>query len=265
MAAIDPDTSVGSLVTERPSRGKVLDALDIDYCCGGNQTLRDACKTGGLDLADVVGRIERHDEGGGEPRPDWAALDLVGMVDHIEATHHVFIREALPRLGELVAKVVATHAGRHPELHDVQSGFETLCADLGPHLLKEENVLFPICRELAAATGPTSFHCGSVGNPIRVMGMEHDSVGQLLRRLRSLTDDYAIPGGACNSYRALYAGLIELEDDLHLHIHKENNLLFPMALAREAELASDELTLLAGTGSERARSGIRRGVREGRS
>jgi regulator of cell morphogenesis and NO signaling len=99
-------------------------------------------------------------------------------------------------------------------------------------------VLFPICRELAAATEPPSLHCGSVGNPIRVMSSEHDAVGQLLRRLRSLTGDYAVPRDACNSYRALFAGLVELEDDLHLHIHKENNILFPMALAREAELAN---------------------------
>jgi regulator of cell morphogenesis and NO signaling len=238
MAAIDPDAPVGSLVTERPSRSRVLDALDIDYCCGGSQTLREACKTGGLDLADLVHRIGRHDAETSEPRPDWSGLDLVGMVDHIEATHHAFIREALPRLEDRIAKVVAAHVGSHPELHDVRSAFETLSADLGPHLMKEENVLFPICRELVAATRPTSFHCGSIGNPIRVMEMEHDSVGQILRQLRSLTDGYAIPEDACNSYRALYAELVEFEEDLHLHIHKENNLLFPMALAREAELAS---------------------------
>ncbi len=160
------------------------------------------------------------------------------MIDHIETTHHAFLREALPRLRELAAEVVERHSAHHPELHGVQQTFAAICADLGPHLLKEENVLFPICRELAVATEPPSFHCGSVGNPIRVMGSEHDAVGQLLRRLRSLTDDYVVPRDACNSYRALFAGLVELEDDLHLHIHKENNILFPMALAREDELAS---------------------------
>jgi len=160
------------------------------------------------------------------------------MVDHIEATHHAFVREALPRLRELAAKVVEAHGADHPELHEVQRTFAAICADLGPHLLKEENVLFPICRELAAATEPVSFHCGSVGNPIHVMSSEHDAVGQLLLRLRSLTDDYAVPRDACTRYRALFAGLAEFEGDLRLHIHKEDDILFPMALAREAELAN---------------------------
>ena len=97
-------------------------------------------------------------------------------------------------------------------------------------------MLFPICREMAEATESLSFHCGSVGNPVRVMNSEHDDVGQLLRSLRSLTADYAVPPDACNKYRALFAGLVEFEADLHLHIHKESNILFPMALAREAEL-----------------------------
>jgi regulator of cell morphogenesis and NO signaling len=237
-AAIDPDATVGSFVIERPSRGTLLDALGIDYCCGGQQTLRDACETGRLDLIDVVSRIERHEEAADERRPDWADADLVGMIDHIEATHHAFVREALPRLRELAAKVVQAHGARHPELHDVQRTFAAICSDLGPHLLKEERVLFPICRELMVATKPLLFHCGSVGNPIRVMSSEHDTVGQLLRRLRSLTDDYALPRDACASYRALFAGLVEFEDDLHLHIHKENNILFPMVLGREAELAN---------------------------
>jgi regulator of cell morphogenesis and NO signaling len=218
----------------------VLDALGVDYCYGGPQTLRGACETRRLDLIDVVSRIERHDEAADESRPDWADADLLEMIDHIEATHHVFVREALPRLRELAEKVVEAHGARHPELHEVQRTFAAISADLGPHLLKEENVLFPICRELAVANESPSFHCGSVGNPIRVMSSEHDAVGQLLRRLRSLSADYAVPRDACNSYRALFVGLVEFEDDLHLHIHKENNILFPMVLAREAELANGQ-------------------------
>jgi regulator of cell morphogenesis and NO signaling len=235
-SAVDPDANVGSLVTERPSRSTVLDALGIDYCCRGQQSLRDACKTGSLDLIDVVSRIERHDGASAEPRRDWADAGVADMIDHIEATHHAFVREALPRLRELAEKVVQAHGARHSELHDVRRIFAVICADLVPHLLKEENVLFPICRELAEATESPSFHCGSVGNPIRVMSSEHDAVGELLRRLRSVTADYAVPRDACNTYRALFAGLAEFEDDLHLHIHKENNILFPMALARESEL-----------------------------
>jgi regulator of cell morphogenesis and NO signaling len=183
--------------------------------------------------------IERHDESDDKSQPDWADMDLVEMIDHIEATHHVYVREALPRLRELAEKVVRAQGTRHPELRDVQRIFEAICADLGPHLLKEENVLFPFCRELVTSSAPPSFHCGSIGNPIRVMNREHESVNELLIELRSLTDNYAIPRNACKSYRALFAGLIELEEDLRLHIHKENDIVFPMALALEAEIAAD--------------------------
>ena len=234
---IDPDASIGSLVTERPLRSKVLDELGIDYCCGGRQTLRDACETGRLDLIEVVSRIERHDRESSDRRPDWADADLGGMIAHIEATHHVFVRDAVPRLTDLLGKVLEAHAARHPELHDVQRSFAALCADMEPHLLKEENVLFPLCRALAEATEAPSFDTSSIDDPIRAIESEHDAVGERLRGLRSLTDNYTVPADGCNRYRALYAGLVELEDDLHLHTHKENNLLFPMARARQAELA----------------------------
>lgn len=168
---------------------------------------------------------------------DWAAMTPAALVDHLESTHHAYLRDALRRLGALVDKVAAVHGERHPELGGVRSVFAELRADLEPHLVKEEQILFPMIRELAAATAAPTFHCGSLANPIRVMLGEHDTAGDLLARLRTLTGGYAVPDDGCASYRALYGGLAELEADTHLHVHKENNVLFPAVLATERTLA----------------------------
>jgi regulator of cell morphogenesis and NO signaling len=159
------------------------------------------------------------------------------LVDHLEATHHRYLHGELPRLAALARKVEGVHGDRHPELRRVASTFTELHADLEPHLMKEERVLFPMIRELAGATTAPSFHCGSVDNPIRMMLLEHDRAGELLLELRDLTNGYQPPADGCASYQALYRGLEELEADTHLHVHKENNVLFPAVLALEAALA----------------------------
>ena len=126
------------------------------------------------------------------------------------------------------------HGARHPELADITSTYEDLRADLEPHLLKEERVLFPMIRELAVSTGAPSFHCGSLRNPISVMLSEHDAVGDLLATLRRLTDGYTPPADGCATYAACFSAMAEIEADTHLHVHKENNLLFPAVIALEA-------------------------------
>ncbi|MEO8697420.1 MAG: hemerythrin domain-containing protein [Acidimicrobiales bacterium] len=153
------------------------------------------------------------------------------------ATHHAYLHDALPRLVALADKVASVHRANHPELKNVAGLVQEIRADLEPHLLKEERVLFPMIRELAAATAAPAFHCGSLSNPIRVMMSEHDTVGELLARLRNSTNGYRVPDDGCASYQALYRGLAELEADTHLHIHKENNVLFPAVFASERELA----------------------------
>jgi len=159
-------------------------------------------------------------------------------VDHLEATHHAYLSEALPRLVALADKVAGVHGAIHPELTAVAELVHELRDDLEPHLLKEEQVLFPMIRDLAVAMAAPEFHCGSLSNPIRVMLTEHDTVGELLAALRARTDSYRVPDDGCASYQALYAGLAELEADTHLHVHKENNVLFPAVLETERELAA---------------------------
>jgi len=232
--------TVGQMVVERPQRSRVFDRLHIDYCCGGKRTLEETCTKRGLDLKTVIAALEAFDaeaEAQGDAvRP--ANLTMTELADDIERTHHAYLREELPRLGGLVKKVSAVHGQAHPWLSGLRSVYAELVAELEPHMLKEEQILFPMIRELDQAITAPSFHCGSVGNPIRMMEMEHQNAGAALDRIREMTTDYEIPEGACNSFRAMLSGLEHLEADLHLHIHKENEILFPKASEMEAKLGS---------------------------
>ena len=142
-------------------------------------------------------------------------MTLTELTEHLESTHHVYLKKTLPRLVALMDKVHQAHSPRHPELTRLQTVVENLRADLEPHLLKEEQILFPLIRQLEAAQGP-----------IRVMRSEHDGAGDLLKEMRTLTNVYVVPKDGCQSFQLLYEGLKELEEDTHIHIHKENNILF---------------------------------------
>jgi regulator of cell morphogenesis and NO signaling len=229
---IDPSTTLADLVTERPGLARELERRSLDYCCGGQRTLAEACAVQGLDVDETATALAATP--GGAPAP-WAALGPAALVDHLEATHHAYLHDELPRLSALSEKVAQVHAGRHPELLDVRRLYAELRDDLEPHLAKEERVLFPMIRELAQTEDAPAFHCGTLRNPISVMLREHDRAGELLEQLRTVTHDYAVPDDACASYTALYAGLEQLEADTHLHVHKENNLLFPAVVALEAQ------------------------------
>jgi regulator of cell morphogenesis and NO signaling len=237
MSEISPITTVGQLVTERPNRSHVFERWGIDYCCGGNKPLAQACEEKGISLQAVLNELKRSDSQASDEPMDWASASLGELADHIEATHHAYLRQELPRLTGLIEKVVQAHGQQHPELHQVQNIFQTLRAELESHTWKEENILFPMCRELDTAEVPPRFHCGSIQNPIFVMEMEHDRAGEALRQLRTLTGGFIPPEDACNTYRAMLDALAHLEVDLHVHIHKENNILFPRAMEKEASLA----------------------------
>jgi len=235
MAMITPTSRLADLVTADPSLARALERRGLDYCCGGTRTLEQACIDQDLDPDAVVEELIAATRP--QPSEAWTTMDAVELVDHIEATHHRYLWDELPRLTSLTEKVVGVHGERHPELHDVAGCLTELRADLEPHLMKEERVLFPMIRELATATSPPAFHCGSIRNPITVMMAEHDSAGDLLARLRRLTYDHQPPADACSSFTALYLALDQLEADTHLHIHKENNVLFPLVWSMADELA----------------------------
>ncbi|MDD5719912.1 MAG: iron-sulfur cluster repair di-iron protein [Candidatus Krumholzibacteria bacterium] len=234
MADLNPDRTLGDLVAENPALAGAFEALGLDFCCGGAQPLAAACREAGLDVATVARLIEHLPAptpgGPAAAEPDLCAMSLTELVDHIEATHHAYMHEILPRLGKLAAQVSAAHGANHPGVRDMEEVLAGLNAEITQHLGKEEQVLFPAIRVLEQNNGNAAFHCGHLSNPIRVMEFEHDQAGAALKRLRSLSGGYTLPADACETFRAYYAGLQDLERDLHRHIHKENNVLFPRAL-----------------------------------
>jgi regulator of cell morphogenesis and NO signaling len=238
---IDSDMTVREIAVQLPHSTRLFEKLKIDYCCGGNRTLTEASSVAGIDVSDVVKMLEQQSEQAPQSGfVEFQKLSLPKLITHIVDTHHVFTREEITRLEALTAKVIAAHGENHPELHQVGKLFEQLSADLNPHMFKEEQVLFPYILALEAAA--QSNHSapfapfGTVKNPVRKMMMEHDTAGEILRELRTVTSDYAVPGDACISYRTLYGALAAFEKDLHQHIHLENNLLFPRAVNVEAQL-----------------------------
>jgi regulator of cell morphogenesis and NO signaling len=234
---MNPQTTVGQLVVERPARARVFEKFGIDYCCGGKKPLLSVCQEKGLNADDVLGALNVADGAGPSgTEQDWGRATLMELADHIVATHHAYLKAELPRLDHLTERVTRVHGAKHPELEKVRGTFLALKAELEQHMMKEEMILFPLCRQLEAADGPVESHCGSVANPIRVMMLEHDDAGAALATMRTLTGDYVPPEDACNTYRAMLSGLAELEADMHQHVHKENNILFPRAVEREQAL-----------------------------
>jgi len=230
-------TTVGQLVTERPGRARIFEAFGIDYCCGGKRPLVDAIREKGVDQQTILSVLAAFDEQAPRTEREWSAATLTELADHIEQTHHAYLKQELPRLEFLVNKVANRHGGHTPTLVELADVFNAFKAELQSHMWKEEHVLFPLCRQLDGASAPQQFHCGTVENPITVMIREHDDAGDALKRMRALTNGYTPPIDACNTYRALLDSLRELEQDMHRHVHKENSILFPKTLQKEAQLA----------------------------
>jgi regulator of cell morphogenesis and NO signaling len=245
---IESDATLASIVRAHPEVVRELEQRGLDYCCHGDRTLAEACRAAGLEPATVLARLEA--ASGTDTVEAWTALSPAELVDHIEAVHHRYLWGELPRLAELTDKVVTVHGPRHPELASVAESFAAVRADLEPHLLKEEQVLFPMIRTLTTASRPPQFHCGRIANPISMMMHEHERTGALLEHLRAVTDVYRAPEDGCASYRAMYDGFAHLEADTHLHIHKENNVLFPAVAQLEQQLADAEVDIdVTGSGS----------------
>jgi regulator of cell morphogenesis and NO signaling len=237
---INSEMTVREVAVQMPESTRLFEVLKIDYCCGGNRPLSEACASAGVevenvkDLLAVVSQSNAKDESG----LDFKSLSLSQLITHIVDTHHVFTKSEMDRLERLIEKVIGAHGGNHPELLHVGELVQRLCADLKPHMFKEEQILFPYIMAMEQAEAenqPTPFApFGTVNNPIRMMMMEHDTAGDILRELRALTSDYKVPPDGCVSYQTLYQALEGFEKDLHQHIHLENNILFPKAVQTEA-------------------------------
>ena len=239
MAIITTNT-VRQIVNDHPDIIPVFQRFGIDFCCGGEKTLDEACANASVPAAMVLDNYEASKKltlARAETR-DWTGEPLTSLIDHLNATHHVYVRNESARIERLLSKVPDKHGEKHPELFAVRDTFMALSAELAVHLMKEEQILFPyIVRleesQIEGSMAPPSSCFGTVQNPIRMMEFEHENAGETLRELRRLTNGYQPPDDACDGFRSLYSALAEFEKDLHMHIHKENNILHPRALEAE--------------------------------
>ncbi|HEY3412471.1 MAG TPA: hemerythrin domain-containing protein [Armatimonadota bacterium] len=225
----------GELVRERPGRARVLDRIGILYNCEAEGSLADACRQNGLMLDHILGLLAASDKA--EPLDggrDWTGASMGELVDNIIAEHHDYLREELPRLSRLLGKLAANHADQDPNLPEVETVFTGLRQELELHLAKEEQVLFPIIRQIEAGNARAASHCGSVRNPIFVMEREHVGAKEALAKLSRLTNAYTAPEWACTTHVAVIESLGHLDNDLNRHIYKEDVVLFPKAIATEA-------------------------------
>ena len=232
----DTTLTVREIALENPASIRVFEAFGIDYCCGGRKPLAEACAARNLAVETVVAALE--DGGSSAPAgDDWTAKPLAELSAHIVGAHHAYVRRELPRLTALAERVVNRHGDTKPELPQIQAKVEQIAQELTEHLAKEEVVLFPYIAKLERAleNGTAKPHgCfGTVENPIAMMTQEHDAAGVLMAEMRQLSSDFTPPVGACPTFHAFYRGLQEFEQDLHQHIHLENNILFPRAIEME--------------------------------
>lgn len=227
-------TTLGDIVAKDLRKAEVFKKHGIDFCCGGKKTVAEACAEKGLD----AGMLEQELQAATklpEARPvnytDWP-LDF--LADYIVLTHHNYVNRTLPELRTYAEKVLAAHGDRHPELLRINQLVQESCNEMAAHMIKEERILFPYIKQLAAG----KVAMGSVQQPIRMMEMEHEIVGSNLAEISNLSGNFTPPSDACGSYSLFYRLLAEFEADLHLHVHLENNILFPKALILEKTMVA---------------------------
>ncbi|OYO17479.1 iron-sulfur cluster repair di-iron protein [Enemella evansiae] len=227
--AIPVTQQLGDLVTADPRRARVLESFGLDYCCGGARTLGEACAAAELDAELVASALDLPDP---EPAPEWQSLDVGALAAHIIEVHHRYLWREMGPLGTLLDKVHRVHGTRHHELARVAEAYRLAMADLEPHLFKEERIIFPRLQRLdALAPGDRGPLATALRSPITQMLREHDYVGELFTELHGLTDGFRTPADGCQSYQQVMQRLARMERDLHEHVHKENNVLFPRVLA----------------------------------
>lgn len=229
--------TIGQIAAKDLRKAEVFKKYGLDFCCGGKKTVQEACAEKGLDVTKIEQELEQAKKmTAGRPIPyhEWS-LDF--LADYIVNTHHTYVRKTLPDLVNYAAKVAEVHSKQHPELLVIKKLVESINAELTAHLVKEERVLFPYIKQLVLAHNskqlPQAAVFGSIQNPVNLMEMEHELVGKNLEEIRTRSNNYLLPEDACASYSLLFHLLQEFEEDLHMHIHLENNILFPAALGLE--------------------------------
>ena len=238
---ITENKTVAETVTENINAAHIFKKHGIDFCCGGNITIEKACAKNSVDyqllekeleaINDTISTAYNYDQ--------W---NLSFLIDHIVNIHHTYVEENITLLKQYADKVAKVHGANFNEVIEINKLFIEVANELTAHLKKEELMLFPYIKQLEKAskdnTTPTPPHFGTVNNPIEMMEHEHENAGDIFKTIAKLSNNYTPPEEACNTFKALYAKLQEFEQDLHQHIHLENNILFPKAIQLEKQLKS---------------------------
>lgn len=242
---ITAKSNVGEVVRFNFRTASVFQANNIDYCCGGNKSIAEACKESGTDSGKLIAELRSTAESSDPDTEYINSLSLSELSDYIIRRHHSYVRNKIPFLKGGLDRICEVHGSAHPELFRIRELFNESAGDLTAHLQKEEIVLFPYIQQMEASirTGsqPGKPRFGSVANPVEMMMADHETEGQRFDTIASISNKYALPGDACNTYRATINGLKDFEADLHRHIHLENNILFPKAVEMEAGLTGKQV------------------------
>jgi len=232
------ETKVSQIVLSSPASRRILEEAGIDYCCGGGKPLKDACSQAHVPAEQILGRLRENAKLAATEEDPWVSRALLDLTRHIREHHHKYVRHVIPHIRALLGKVREKHGGKYPELGQIERLFAEVAHEMLMHMQKEEQILFPYIDSLErSANGEGTLELPffqTVRNPIHAMMKEHDSAGDLVRRIRGSSNQYNPPADACATFQAAYQELRGFEEDLHLHVHLENNILFPRAVELEA-------------------------------
>lgn len=236
------EATIGSLAAADLRKAEVFKKFGLDFCCGGNKSLKQACEEAKVSLEAVEAELDAREGQEVKASEDFNNWELDFLADYIVNVHHKYVTESMPMLNDLSWRIAQHHGGAHPELHAIGQHVTTLLSEMRHHQVKEEKVLFPFIRQLVqckrenrpAGNPPL----GTVESPVQTMVDEHGNVARHLHALEELSDNYNVPADGCESYRLYFHKLQELDEDLHQHIHLENNILFPRSVELEKELTS---------------------------
>lgn len=236
---ITEDRTIAEIVTENIKTADIFKKHGMDFCCGGGISLDKACSKYGVEYSILENELSAVDAEISRSY-NYDSWELGFLIDHIINIHHSYVAESIPVLLQYAAKVAKVHGHHYTEVVEINKLFNEVAEELGSHMMKEERILFPYVKQLEKAKLEGEKlalpHFGTVNNPITMMENEHEAAGDILKIIAKLTNDYTPPAEACNTFKALYAKLQEFEEDLHQHIHLENNILFPKSVLLEQEL-----------------------------
>jgi regulator of cell morphogenesis and NO signaling len=231
------ETRVNEIALSNPGARRVLEDAGVDYCCGGGKSLQDACLHAGVTADEILNRLRQNTGLTGPADTEWTSAPLAELTQHIRARHHQYVRDSIPRVRALLAKIREKHGAKHREIGEIERFFGNVAREMISHMQKKEQILFPYIDALersvngSGSVEPPFFQ--TVRNPIHATMQEHDVAGELVRQIRRASNDYKAPADTCTSHQAAYQELKQFEEDLHLHVHLENNILFPRGVELE--------------------------------